>query len=200
MDRDEVTTKSISLDGIMRLCGDLGPFQFLHLFFLNLISMSAGIVAFYYVFGAAEPEHRCQLPQSVWPNDLHYWPVNLTHELHINAYIPKESEGKWDKCVRYTTDDQNKTLINCPNGWVYDRSVFGYTFTEEANFVCQSEPKKSWLNTLMQTGGLSLLVIGSLGDKFGRRRITIVTTFLLFALSVITQIFMKWVPMTVNAK
>ncbi|CAF0978711.1 unnamed protein product [Rotaria sordida] len=129
------TTKPISLDGVMRLCGDLGRFQLIHFFFLNLVSMSAGIVAFYYVFGAADPEHRCQLPPSVWPNDVHYWPINQTHEFYINAYIPKGTDGKWNKCMRYTTNKQNSTLINCPNGWAYDRSVFGYTFTEEANLL-----------------------------------------------------------------
>ncbi|CAF4198802.1 unnamed protein product [Rotaria sp. Silwood2] len=194
------TTKPISLDGIIRLCGDLGPFQFIHLFFMNLISMTAGIVAFYYVFGAADLNHRCQLSPSVWSNDVHYKPINQTHEALINEYIPRGTDGKWNKCMRYTTNDQHRTLINCPNGWAYDRSVFGYSFTEEANLVCHSEPKKSWLNTLMQTGGFSLLIIGSLGDKFGRKRTTIITTILLFVLCVITQIFMQWIPMTANAK
>jgi OCT family organic cation transporter-like MFS transporter 4/5 len=184
----------------MRLCGDLGRFQLIHFFFMNLISMSAGIAAFYYVFSAAEPEHRCQLPPSVWLNDVHYSPANRLHGFYINAYIPKGKNGKWDKCVRYTTNDQNQTPINCPNGWAYDRSVFGYSFTEEANLVCHSEPKKSWLSTLMQTGGFSLLLIGFLGDRFGRKRTTIVTTIFLFVLCVATQILMQWIPMTVNTK
>ncbi|CAF2033598.1 unnamed protein product [Rotaria magnacalcarata] len=194
------TTKSISLDGLIRLCGDLGPFQFIHFFFINLISMSAGMVAFYYVYGAAEPKHRCQLSPSVWPNDVHYLPINQTHEFYINAYIPKEKDGIWNKCMRYTMKDKNSTLLNCPNGWAYDRSVFGYTFTEEANLVCYHEPKKSWMSTLMQTGGFSLLLIGSLGDKYGRRKTTIITTIFLCVMCVLTQIFMQWIPMTVDTK
>ncbi|UJR16971.1 hypothetical protein I4U23_003869 [Adineta vaga] len=192
--------KPPTLDSILRLCGDLGLYQFIHIFFLNLISMSAGMVAFYYVFGAADLNHRCQLPSSVWPNDVHYQAFNQTHENLITAYIPKDKDGKWDKCMRYTTNNRSRTLVNCPNGWAYDRSVFGYTFTEEADLVCRHEPKKSWVSTLMQSGGFSLVIIGSLGDKFGRRRTTIITTVLLFILCIITQIFMQWIPMSVNTR
>ncbi|CAF0798698.1 unnamed protein product [Adineta ricciae] len=196
----KTTTESPSLDSIIRQCGDLGLYQWIHIFFLNLISMSAGIVAFYYVFGAAEPLHRCQLPSSVWPHDAHYYSVNQTHQDLINTYIPKDKDGKLDKCMRYTTANRSRILVNCPNGWAYDRSVFGYTFTEEADLVCRSEPRKSWLSTLMQTGGFSLVIIGTLGDKFGRKRTTAITTVFLFVLCIMTQICMQWIPMTVNVK
>ena len=149
--------------------------------------MSAGVIGFYYVFGAAEPEHRCRLPELVWPDDTSYYPVNATHRIYIDAYIPKiKNDTKWEKCVRY--DNLNNTLINCPNGWTYDRSVFGYIFTEEDNLVCSSVPKKSWLVTLMQTGGFALLVIGSLADKFGRKKTTVVVTVLLFITCIITYL------------
>jgi hypothetical protein len=162
--------------------------------------MSAGAIGFYYVFGAAEPHHRCRLPANVWPNDTQYSPKDLIYKNVIDTYIPTASDGKWDKCMRYTTNDSDRTLVNCPNGWVYDQSIFGYTFTEEANLVCSSEPKKSWLATLMQCGGFSLLIIGSLGDRFGRKKITAIITILLFISCIITQILLQWVSMTVETK
>ena len=162
--------------------------------------MSAGIVGFYYVFGAAEPHHRCQLPPLVWPNDTHYNPINITHQILINAYIPKGKDNKWIICERYTTRNPNDKLVNCPNGWAYDRSIFGYTFTEEADLVCNAETKKSWLATMMQTGGFLLLIIGSFGDKFGRKTTAAVATIILFVICLITQILMQWVPMSINAK
>ncbi|CAF5074731.1 unnamed protein product, partial [Rotaria socialis] len=71
------------------------------------------------------------------PNDNQYHPINETHELLINRYIPKTTSGtKWQQCARYSTGNADDTLVTCPNGWAYDRSVFGYTFTEEANLVC----------------------------------------------------------------
>ncbi|CAF0918457.1 unnamed protein product [Rotaria sp. Silwood1] len=157
----------ISLDRILQKCGDLGRFQFIHYFFINLISMSAAVAGFYYVFAVADSDHRCRLPANVWPNDTQYNPINITHELIINTYIPKTKDGKkWEQCVLYSTEYPNDTLIDCPNGWVYDRSVFGYTFTEEANLVCARKPKQSWIATLMQCGGFALLIIGTFADKF----------------------------------
>ncbi len=158
-------------------------------------------MGFFYVFGAADPNHRCRLPSSVWPDDTHYYPVNDIHKALINEYIPKMKDGKtWEKCVRRLTENFTDSLINCPNGWAYDRSVFGYTFTEEADLVCSHEPQKSLLATLLQCGGFSLLIIGSLGDRYGRKRITAVITVLLFVICVITQILMQWVPMSIEVK
>lgn len=163
--------------------------------------MSAGIMSFFYVYGAAEPDHRCRLPPAVWPNDNQYKPINRTHEIYIDAYIPRTKDGsKLEKCLRYTTGNYNDTPVYCPNGWAYDRSVFGYTFTEAADLVCNREPEKSWLATLMQCGGFSLLIIGSLADRYGRKKLTAIITILLFVTCLITQALIEWVPMTIETK
>lgn len=172
-----------------------------HFFLMNCITMSAGIIYFYYVFAAAEPNHRCRLPENIWPNDNHYSAINQTHQNYLDQYIPKSNDGSiWEKCVRYNGEGINRSLVNCSDGWVYDRSIFGYTFTEEANFVCRNESQKSWLATFMQCGGFSLLIIGTLADKYGRKRITVLVTFLLFFVCLATQILMQWVPMTVKTR
>jgi len=192
-----LTIPETSLDNILRKCGDFGRFQFVHYFFMNLIAMSAGVISFYYVFSAAEPDHRCRLPINIWPDDTQYNSINETHEIYLNRYIPKIKDGKkWEKCVYYTND----TVVNCPNGWIYDRSIFGYTFTEEANFVCQNKSQKSWLATAVQFGGFSLLIIGSLADRYGRKKIIVIVTILLFCTCLITQIIMQWIAMTVKTK
>ncbi|CAF5062664.1 unnamed protein product, partial [Rotaria socialis] len=60
---------------------------------MNLMPMSAAAITFYYVFAAAGIDHRCRLPENVWPNDNQYHPINETHELLINRYIPKTTSG-----------------------------------------------------------------------------------------------------------
>ncbi|CAF5101340.1 unnamed protein product, partial [Rotaria sp. Silwood1] len=57
-----LATTSISLDNIIRKCGDFGRFQIIHYFFSSIIAMSGSIISFYYVFGIAKPDHRCRLP------------------------------------------------------------------------------------------------------------------------------------------
>ncbi|CAF3812051.1 unnamed protein product [Rotaria sp. Silwood1] len=132
-------SKDVSVDSVLKQCGDFGRFQLFHYFFLNLLQISTGLVAFYYIYGAAEPEHRCRLPSSIWQNDSQYNPVNATLKSLIDKYIPI-SDGKWDKCHML---DSDRRLIDCPNSWVFDRRVYGFTFTEEAHLVCHTKGRKS---------------------------------------------------------
>ena len=158
-------------------------------------------MGFFYVFGAADPNHRCRLPESVWPDDTHYYPINETHRRLIDAYIPKISNSTdWEKCLRHAIAYANDTLINCPNGWAYDRSVFGFTFTEEANFVCNRESDKSWLATMLQSGGFSLFIIGPFADRYGRRKITVIVTVFLLLVCLITQVLIQWISMSLDAR
>lgn len=163
--------------------------------------MSAGIMGFFYIYGVADVNHRCRLPESIWPNDNSYNSINSTHEKLLEQFIPKTKDGKsWEQCIMHSKSVFSNSTIDCPNGWVYDRSVFGYTYTEEANFVCNRAPEKSWLATMMQCGGFALLIIGSLADRFGRKRTTVAVTMFLFIVCLITQFLMEFLPMDTEVK
>ncbi|CAF1172583.1 unnamed protein product, partial [Didymodactylos carnosus] len=157
-----------------------------------MFAVLSGLVGYYYVYGAAEPEHRCRLPSSVWPNDQ-YKIMSLSHEKLIDLWIPKD-----DKYHIYTSDREK--IVCGLDGWVYDRSVYGFTFTEEAQLISKSRAKRSTIATVMQSGGISALFIGSLSDKFGRKTAARWVILLIFVISLLTQIAMQWIPMSVNAK
>ena len=132
-------SNGISLENVIRRCGDLGSFQIIHYIFLNLITLGSGITTYYYVFGVAEPSYRCRLPSNLWPYDEHYHVVNDTHQYLI-------SQGQQtSKC-----NDFNGSLCR---QFLYDRSVFGRTFTEEGDYICRNALKKTWLSTMYQVGG-----------------------------------------------
>jgi hypothetical protein len=131
--------QEISLETVLRRCGDLGPFQIIHFIFLNLITLGSGITTYYYVFGCAEPSFRCQLPASLWPDDHQYQPINLTHQ-----YLIFQSQRS-SSC-----EDFNGSACR---SFLYDRRVFGRTFTEDGDYVCQNALKKTWLSTMYQAGG-----------------------------------------------
>jgi hypothetical protein len=136
------------------------------------------------------------LPSSIWQNDNQYYPVNETLKSLVDKYIPI-ANGKWDKC--HILDLNNKS-IHCPNGWIFDRSVYGFTYTEEANLVCDLKGKKSWISTMMQIAGFTLLIVGPLADRFGRKAIITFLTLTLFFVCLLLQILMQWVPMSINSK
>lgn len=129
----------VSLENVIRRCGDFNRFQLIHYIFLNLLNMGSGITGFYYVFGLAEPLFRCRLPTDVWPNDDQFHSPNDTHRFLLQLYQYNTSS-----CV-------NRNGSRCEQ-FVYDRTVFGRTFTEEANYICTDSIKKTWLATAYQIG------------------------------------------------
>ncbi len=131
--------EEISLENIIKQCGDFNRYQFIHYIFLSLLNFSSGITGFYYVFGLAEPYFRCQLPSNIWRNDSQYDPYNSTHKLLLEQYQYLQS-----KC-----EDINGTTCR---SFVYDRSVYGRTFTEEAGYVCDNVFEKTWMSTAYQIG------------------------------------------------
>lgn len=112
----------ITLENVLKQCGDFGRYQWLHYLFLNLITIVSGIATYYYVFGVAEPLFSCR--EAGYVNTTSY---------------PSS------KCL----DTKGLTCTK----FVYDQSVFGRTFTEDANFVCARAMKKTWLSTSYQIGG-----------------------------------------------
>jgi OCT family organic cation transporter-like MFS transporter 4/5 len=129
----------ISVENVLRRCGDFGRYQLIHYIFLNLICIGTAINGFYYVFGVAEPSFRCRLPSNVWSNEDQYEFINDTHQLLVDTWvssIPKCESINGSKCTDF----------------IYDRSIFGRTFTEDSNFVCDNAVKRTWLSTAYQIG------------------------------------------------
>jgi hypothetical protein len=130
--------EEVTLENVIRRCGDFNRFQFIHYIFLSVLNFSSSITGFYYVFGLAEPHFRCQLPSNVWPDDNKYVYDNATHKdlLAQYKYFPSKCEINGTDCTSF----------------VYDRSVFGRTFTEVGDYVCGASVKKTWLSTAHQIG------------------------------------------------
>ncbi|UJR37146.1 hypothetical protein I4U23_029856 [Adineta vaga] len=179
-------SSEISLENILHRCDDLGRFQLIHYIFLNLITLGSGITTYYYVFGVAEPSYRCRLPEKIWSYEDQYQPLNLTHRYLINQWQHSS------KCL-----DFNETM--CTN-FIYDRSIFGRTFTEEGDFVCENALKKTWLSTMYQVGGFVVLLSGYISDKVGRQKMIRILTLILFIIPLSTLLLLQNVHMDINTK
>lgn len=131
--------EELSLENVLRRCGDFGRYQWIHFCFLCLLNFSSGMTGFYYVFALASPFFRCRLPSTSWPDDNQYKYPNATHEILISTVLNTSSNCHYadgSYCTEY----------------VFDRSVFGRTFTEEAGFVCNNALKKTWISTVYEIG------------------------------------------------
>ena len=156
----------------------MGRYQYLHFFFLSFFPIATGIFNFYYVFGAAEPSHQCDVSQEI--------PGNV--EAVDNCwYILKEGLN------------ESMQILPCAK-WVYDRSVFGQTITEEANFVCQYSVYRSFVATAFQIGAMLIFFTGQMTDIIGRRLSIRLLIALLLITSVVTQGLIQFIPMPINLK
>lgn len=129
----------VTLENVLRKCGDLGRYQLIHFIFLNFIAAATGMNAFYYVFGVAEPLFRCRLPSNILADDDRFELMNSTHQVLIDTWLSSKS-----RC-----ELMNGSMCT---DFVYDRSVFGRTLTEDGQYVCRNAMKRTWLSTVYQIG------------------------------------------------
>ena len=178
---EEHSLKNVKLEQVIEECGSFGRYQFMHFFFLSLFPVAAGVVNFYYVFGVAEPPYECRVP-----NEL-----NQSFRIEILS----------SQCSYVTKTYQNKTngTYPCAN-WEYDRSLFGKTFTEEANFICQYGIYRSLATTLLQIGAMLIFFTGQVADRIGRRRALRLLIGLLLSTYLITHGLLQFVPMSTIQK
>lgn len=162
------------MEHVIEQCGPFGRFQFLHTFFLVFFPIASGIVNFYFVFGAAEPDYVCRSARG--------------HQIDPT------------QCFYEGMDETNQTDSYWCTEWVYDRTVFGKTFTEEANLVCQHRIYRSFLASALQCGAMCIFFTGQITDFIGRRRSMHLLVGLFVGVSIITQSLIQFATMTITQK
>ncbi|KAM9316899.1 solute carrier family 22 member 7 [Gastrophryne carolinensis] len=113
---------------------------------------------------------------------------NLSQEDLLLISIPREFDGSFSSCKMYSkpqlhwiTNTTREPLHGsgvqgCGRGWEYDRSTFSSTTVTQWDLVCD----RKWMNQAAATTffiGLTLgsLICGFLSDRFGRRKILLLS-------------------------
>merc|ERR1712038_1339435 len=112
----------------------------------------------------------------------------------LNLTTPYDG-SQWSKCNVYQNDVNLDTCpppdgqlrgaaeMSCPNGWVYDDTLFPLTAATEMNMVCANEWQNSFSQSMYMLGMLvGSFIFGILADMIGRR-LTLVIGSVVLALS-----------------
>lgn len=178
---DENSLKNVTLEDVIEECGSCGRFQYINFFFLVFFPIASGICNFYYVFGAATPSYKCDIVGEPVPG-IHFEILST-------------------QCSYLKKNDLNITIGEYPcTQWIYDRTIFGKTFTEEANLVCENSFRRSYISTMLQLGTMLIFFVGRITDTIGRRRSIQLLIGIVFIPSIITQTLLQFISMPINYK
>ncbi|XP_048258453.1 organic cation transporter protein-like [Haliotis rufescens] len=162
-----------TFDEILTQVGEFGTYQKRLLFLIFLPSAMTAFLTLSGVFTLYIPPHRCAVPGL--SNDT-YAIQGDNHRRLVNLTIPIK-DGAYSKCDVYTDDvtdlakrADNSSQSQCGE-WVYDKSMFTSTITEDLNLVCDNKVMRSHSNMAVMAGKL----VGSFGqglvsDIFGRKK------------------------------
>ena len=111
------TINDPSFESTLRKCGDFGRFQWMHFFFINLLTMSGGLVSFLLCIRCSrtlniDVDYRQMSGQMT----RSYYAMNLTHEYYLNQI--DFSDDKYKSLGTMCTDSQsdsdwNVLMVGC---------------------------------------------------------------------------------------
>ncbi|CAL8116231.1 unnamed protein product [Orchesella dallaii] len=157
MDTDPV------LEDVMRQLGDFGPYQLRQHLLHVLTSFLAGIHMLSLHFVAPTPEHRCYIEQ-----------VDSGGESldSLHKYIPLDSNGQLDACLKYDGIGANHTVVSCDGHYFYNTTYYTSSRVIDWDLVCDRRWMRALLQSVYMFGvGLGAYILGSMADTMGRKPI-----------------------------
>jgi OCT family organic cation transporter-like MFS transporter 4/5 len=144
-----VEKKPTSFDDVLKVMGEFGRYQKRVYFLLFLPTIFSAMHKLSWVFLGAQVDHRCRLPNE---------PDNASFTDFVAV----------DQCSYLGGD--NGTAIECDQGYIYDRSVFGSSAVMDWDLVCTSKGERATAQAVFMLGVLiGSYVFGEMSDRIGRK-------------------------------
>ncbi|XP_048362937.1 solute carrier family 22 member 6-B-like [Sphaerodactylus townsendi] len=165
--------------------GGMGRFQVINVILLVFPMILLACHNLLQNFTAAVPDHRCRVPANDTCNENET--ESLECKYFLRAFIPMDGNRTLQKCHRFITSqwpllnsstvesqDRDTNTEACPDGWIYDMTVFTSTIVTEWDLVCDFRTLKQMAQSVYMAGVLvGAIVFGGLSDKFGRKAMLI---------------------------
>ncbi|CAF0862532.1 unnamed protein product [Rotaria sp. Silwood1] len=169
-------TTTSTIDQLLNDAGSFGLYQKIQFLLVGLLAVLPAMTAFNYVFIAATPDHRCQLPLTNFTDTFQI--QSIEHQNYINQYIPLSPKDR--KCYLNDINSKTENLIPCSK-WVFDNTFYNTTISTEWNLLCDRLHLKGITQNAYIMGTSGSFLTGIMSDKLGRRT----TMYLLILILVI---------------
>ncbi|XP_051939681.1 solute carrier family 22 member 7-like isoform X1 [Hippocampus zosterae] len=187
----------MKFDNILSEIGGVGKFQ-IRLILIQVISRITVPCHFLLNnFMAGVPSHHCNI------STLDNFNIsNLTLQQKLSTGIPTEMDGSLSSCLMFSKPrhphllniSEESSIVQCQNGWVYDKSDFKSTLATEWDLVCSRKGMNKATATIFFIGVmLGAPLFGYLSDRFGRRRLLLVSYLTTMTFAVLSALSTSYV-------
>ncbi|XP_073529377.1 solute carrier family 22 member 7 [Phyllobates terribilis] len=189
-------------EDVLSEVGVFGKFQILSLMILCLPRVILPLHFLLHIFISAVPPHHCTIPD-------HRNPGNLSQEDLLLLNIPQEDDGSFSSCQMFSEPQlhvnrsegvmmNESWLQSCNQGWDYECSTFSSTTVTQWDLVCD----RKWMNQAAATFfflGLTIgsLICGFLSDRFGRRKILLVSFLVSAVFGVMSALSVSYIMFSI---
>ncbi|XP_051468495.1 solute carrier family 22 member 13-like [Apus apus] len=166
---------------ILKAVGDFGPFQKRLVLIAVVPCLSVAFQQFCQLFMVPNVPHHCDTSwiRAVGPN--------LTEEEQLNLTLPRDADGAYERCSRYSPVGWDLGSIlayglnateSCRDGWVYP-SAQPPSLLTEFDLVCDRKDLHDISQSVYMLGlFLGSVIFGPLSDRIGRRPVILISIFL----------------------
>lgn len=155
-------------------------------------------------FMAAVPSHHCNI-STLDDGDLF---KNLTLDQQLAVSVPLIHDGSPSSCAMYSrpqyeylfgyNSTNNTHTVECLNGWIYDNRTFKSTIATEWDLVCSRKGMNKATASVFFIGVMfGAPLFGFLSDRFGRRRLLLVSYLCSLTFAILSAISTSYVMFSV---
>ncbi|XP_077461397.1 solute carrier family 22 member 7-like isoform X2 [Stigmatopora argus] len=187
----------MKFDNILAEIGGVGKFQMKLILIQVLSRITLPCHFLLNNFMAGVPSHHCNISTL---DNLSIF-SNLTLEQKLAIAIPTELDGSPSSCLMFSepqhlhllNSSEKPSIVQCQNGWVYDHQDFKSTLATEWDLVCSRKGMNKATATIFFIGVmLGAPLFGYLSDRFGRRRMLLVSYLTTMTFAVLSALSMSY--------